>query len=67
MREVLLDFLIGPNQYRSTAASLQRYFDAFAMAAVRRPPPARSTPGDERGAGSDSSPISPAAVEGNSP
>ena len=34
-REVLLDFLAGPNQYGSTAASLQRYFDAYAVAAYR--------------------------------
>jgi hypothetical protein len=35
-REVLLDFLIGPNQYGSTEATLQRYFDAFAVAARTR-------------------------------
>jgi len=35
-REVLLDFLVGPNQYGSTAAGLQRYFDAYAVAASRR-------------------------------
>jgi hypothetical protein len=35
VREVLLDFLVGPNQYGSTDASLQRYFDAFAVAATR--------------------------------
>ena len=34
-REVLLDFLVGPNQYGSTAITLQRYFDAFAVAARR--------------------------------
>jgi len=34
-REVLLDFLVGPNQYGSTAVTLQRYFDAFAVAARR--------------------------------
>lgn len=34
-REVLADFLAGNNEYRSTAASLLRYFDAFAMAAAR--------------------------------
>lgn len=33
-REVLLDFLVGPNQYRSTEVALQRYFDAFAAAAA---------------------------------
>ena len=36
VREVLLDFLVGPNQYGSTEASLQRYFDAFAVAATKR-------------------------------
>jgi hypothetical protein len=35
-REVLVDFLAGPNQYRSSGPSLQRYFDAFAVAASRR-------------------------------
>jgi hypothetical protein len=35
-REVILDFLAGPNQYSSTAASLQKYFDAYALAARRR-------------------------------
>jgi hypothetical protein len=34
-REVLLDFFVGPNQYNSTASSLQRYFDVFAVAAAR--------------------------------
>jgi hypothetical protein len=34
-REVLVDFLAGPNQYGSTAASLQKYFDAYAVAARR--------------------------------
>jgi len=34
VREVLLDFLVGPNQYGSTEAGLQRYFDAFAVAAA---------------------------------
>lgn len=33
-REVLLDFLVGTNQYRSTEAALRRYFDAFAVAAA---------------------------------
>jgi hypothetical protein len=33
-REVLLDFLNGANQYRSTEADLRRYFDAFAVAAA---------------------------------
>jgi hypothetical protein len=36
MREVVIDFLAGPNQYSSTAASLQKYFDAYALAARRR-------------------------------
>ncbi len=34
-REVLLDFLVGPNQYRSTGPALRRYFDIFALAAAR--------------------------------
>jgi hypothetical protein len=34
-REVLLDFLVGSNQYGSTEASLRRYFDAFAIAASK--------------------------------
>ncbi|OPL19570.1 MAG: hypothetical protein AVO35_09645 [Candidatus Aegiribacteria sp. MLS_C] len=33
-REVLVDFLLGSNEYRSTAESLSRYFDAYAMAAA---------------------------------
>lgn len=33
MRELLLDFLVGTNQYASTEALVQRYFDAFAVAA----------------------------------
>ena len=32
-REVLVDFFAGENQYASTAASLQKYFDAFALPA----------------------------------
>lgn len=36
-REVLLDFLVGPNLYGSTEVLVQRYFDAFAIAAARRP------------------------------
>jgi hypothetical protein len=32
-REVVVDFLAGSNQYGSTAASLQRYFDVHAAAA----------------------------------
>ena len=33
-REVLLDFLVGTNEYQSTETSLRRYFDAFAAAAA---------------------------------
>ncbi len=33
-REVVVDFLLGSNEYRSTASSLSRYFDAYAMAAA---------------------------------
>lgn len=35
-REVVVDFLAGTNQYGSTAASLQRWFDAYALAARKR-------------------------------
>lgn len=35
-REVVADFLAGPNEYASTGASLQKYFDAYAIAARRR-------------------------------
>lgn len=35
-REVVADFFSGENRYGSTAASLQKYFDAFAVAARRR-------------------------------
>jgi hypothetical protein len=35
-REVLVDFFAGDNQYGSTAPSLQKYFDAFALAARRQ-------------------------------
>ncbi len=34
-REVLLDFLAGTNVYGSTEATLQRYFDVFAVAAAK--------------------------------
>jgi len=34
-RELVADFFAGPNQYGSTSASLQRYFDAYAVAARR--------------------------------
>jgi hypothetical protein len=33
MREVVVDFFDGPNEYGSTAEGLQRYFDAYALAA----------------------------------
>ncbi len=32
-REVVVDFLAGANEYRSTGPSLQKYFDQFAVAA----------------------------------
>ena len=32
-REVVVDFFDGANEYHSTAASLQKYFDAYALAA----------------------------------
>lgn len=32
VREVVVDFFDGPNQYQSTATGLQRYFDAYALA-----------------------------------
>ncbi len=32
VREVVVDFFAGPNEYQSTAAGLQRYFDAYALA-----------------------------------
>ena len=31
-RELVVDFFAGANEYRSTAASLQKYFDAYALA-----------------------------------
>jgi hypothetical protein len=34
-REVVVDFFDGSNEYHSTAASLQKYFDDFALAARR--------------------------------
>jgi len=54
-REALVDFLLGSNQYRSTGPALQRYFDAYAVAAnrsrqcsslspVEDPPEAESSP-----------------------
>jgi hypothetical protein len=36
VREVLLDFMVGTNQFGSTETSLQRYFDVFAVAASSR-------------------------------
>jgi hypothetical protein len=38
-REVVADYFAGPNQYGSDGASLQRYFDAFALMARQRQPP----------------------------
>jgi len=35
-REVVVDFFAGPNQYGSTGPSLQKYFDAYAVAARMR-------------------------------
>jgi hypothetical protein len=35
-REVVVDFLAGSNEYGSTGPSLQKYFDAYAIAARRR-------------------------------
>lgn len=32
-REVVVDFFAGSNEYRSSAAGLQRYFDTYARAA----------------------------------
>lgn len=32
-REVVVDFFDGANEYQSTASSLQKYFDDFALAA----------------------------------
>jgi hypothetical protein len=34
-REVVVDFLAGSNEYGSTGPSLQKYFDAYAVAARR--------------------------------
>ena len=34
-REVVADYFAGPNQYGSTGPSLQKYFDAYALAARR--------------------------------
>ena len=35
VREVMVDFLAGDNEYGSTAVSLQKYFDHFAVLARR--------------------------------
>jgi hypothetical protein len=35
-REVLADFLAGPNEYASTGPDLQRYFDHYAALARRK-------------------------------
>jgi hypothetical protein len=32
VREVVVDFFDGPNEYHSTAEGLQKYFDAYALA-----------------------------------
>jgi hypothetical protein len=41
-REVLVDYFAGDNQYGSTGPSLQKYFDAYALAArIDRPSAAR--------------------------
>ena len=36
MREVLLDFLVGSNDYGTSGPSLQKYFDAYAVAARKQ-------------------------------
>jgi hypothetical protein len=43
-REVVVDFVFGSNEYRSTGPSLQRYFDAFALAARNASASHRSSP-----------------------
>ena len=35
LRETLLDYFLGPNQYGWTEAALRRYFDSFAVAVSR--------------------------------
>ena len=37
-REVMVDFFAGSNEYGSTALDLQKYFDAYALAARREMP-----------------------------
>jgi hypothetical protein len=44
-REVVVDLFAGPNQYGSTAASLQRYFDAYAACRSGKAVPARANNG----------------------
>ena len=34
-REVVVDLFAGPNDYGSTVESVQRYFDAYALAVLR--------------------------------
>jgi hypothetical protein len=36
VREVVVDFFAGSNQYGSTNESMQKYFDAYAIAARKR-------------------------------
>jgi hypothetical protein len=38
-REVVVDFFAGSNEYGSTADSLQKYFDQYAVVARRHPSP----------------------------
>jgi hypothetical protein len=42
LRETLLDYFLGSNQYGWTEAALRRYFDAFAVAVSRTPQPGQS-------------------------
>lgn len=39
VREVVIDFFVGPNQYGSTGPSLLKYFDQFAVSARRKQVP----------------------------
>lgn len=52
-REVVCDFLVGDNEYGSTAASLDAYFLPFAIAARRHVDVAARTDGTARVAGGD--------------
>jgi hypothetical protein len=45
VRELLLDYLVGPNQYGSTEKAWLRYFDAFGVAAVKGRARARTPAG----------------------